>query len=66
MISNDLFCAVLMRSAIKRMTDYKGKNITIPLSDHALKWLPEREGCLPESRIFYKLPDHANIRTTQV
>lgn len=55
-----------MRSAIKRRTDYKGKNITIPLSDHALKWLPEREGCLPESRIFYKLPDHANIRTTQV
>lgn len=37
-----------------------GKNITIPLSDNALKWLPEREGNLPESRIFYKLPDQVN------
>lgn len=37
-----------------------GKSITIPLSDNALKWLPEREGNLPESRIFYKLPDQVN------
>ena len=37
-----------------------GKSITIPLSDNALKWLPEREGSLPESRIFYKLPDQVN------
>lgn len=37
-----------------------GKSITIPLSDNALKWLPEREGSLHESRIFYKLPDQVN------
>ena len=37
-----------------------GKSITIPLSDNALKWLPEREGSLPENRIFYKLPDQVN------
>lgn len=37
-----------------------GKSITIPLSDNALKWLPEREGNLPENRIFYKLPDQVN------
>ena len=37
-----------------------GKSITVPLSDNALKWLPEREGNLPESRIFYKLPDQVN------
>ena len=37
-----------------------GKSITIPLSDNALKWLPERKGNLPESRIFYKLPDQVN------
>ena len=37
-----------------------GESITIPLSDNALKWLPEREGSLPESRIFYKLPDQVN------
>lgn len=37
-----------------------GKSITIPLSDNAMKWLPEREGSLPESRIFYKLPDQVN------
>ena len=37
-----------------------GKSITIPLSDNALKWLPKREGSLPESRIFYKLPDQVN------
>ena len=37
-----------------------GKSITIPLSYNALKWLPEREGNLPESRIFYKLPDQVN------
>ena len=37
-----------------------GKSITIPLSDNALKWLPEREGSLPENRIFYKLPYQVN------
>ena len=37
-----------------------GKSITIPLSDNALKWLPEREDSLPENRIFYKLPDQVN------
>ena len=37
-----------------------GKSITIPLSDNALKWLPEREGSLPENRILYKLPDQVN------
>lgn len=37
-----------------------GKSITIPLSDNALKWLPERKDNLPESRIFYKLPDQVN------
>lgn len=37
-----------------------GKSITIPLSDNALKWLPEREGSLSENRIFYKLPDQVN------
>lgn len=37
-----------------------GKSITIPISDNAMKWLPEREGNLPESRIFYKLPDQVN------
>lgn len=37
-----------------------GKSITIPLSDNALKWLPERESSLPENRIFYKLPDQVN------
>ena len=43
-----------------------GKSITIPLSDNTMKLLPEREGNLPESRIFYKLPDQTNIRTTQI
>ena len=33
-----------------------GKDITIPLSDNALKWLPERSDQPSASRIFYKLP----------
>ena len=37
-----------------------GKDITIPLSDNALKWLPERSGQPASSRIFYKLPDQVN------
>lgn len=42
-----------------------GKDITIPLSDNALKWLPERSGQPSASRIFYKLPDqvtNADVR----
>ncbi len=42
-----------------------GKTLYLPLSDNALKWLPER-GDLPEdSRVFYKLPDqvtNADVR----
>lgn len=37
-----------------------GKDITIPLSDNALKWLPERSDQPSASRIFYKLPDQVN------
>ena len=45
-----------------------GKDITIPLSDNALKWLPERSDQPSASRIFYKLPDQvtnadARLRT---
>ena len=48
-----------------------GKDITIPLSDNALKWLPERSGQPASSRIFYKLPDQVTnadvrLRTTQI
>ncbi len=42
-----------------------GKDITIPLSDNALKWLPERSDQPSASRIFYKLPDqvtNADVR----
>ena len=42
-----------------------GKDITIPLSDNALKWLPERSNQPSASRIFYKLPDqvtNADVR----
>lgn len=42
-----------------------GKDITIPLSDNALKWLPERTDQTSASRIFYKLPDqvtNADVR----
>lgn len=42
-----------------------GKDITIPLSDNALKWLPERTDQPAASRIFYKLPDqvtNADVR----
>lgn len=42
-----------------------GKDITIPLSDNALKWLPERTDQPSASRIFYKLPDqvtNADVR----
>lgn len=42
-----------------------GKDITIPLSDNALKWLPERADQTSASRIFYKLPDqvtNADVR----
>lgn len=42
-----------------------GKDITVPLSDNALKWLPERSGQPSASRIFYKLPDqvtNADVR----
>lgn len=42
-----------------------GKDITIPLSDNALKWLPERSDQPAASRIFYKLPDqvtNADVR----
>lgn len=42
-----------------------GKDITIPLSDNALKWLPERTDQISASRIFYKLPDqvtNADVR----
>lgn len=41
------------------------KDITIPLSDNALKWLPERTDQPSASRIFYKLPDqvtNADVR----
>lgn len=42
-----------------------GKDIIIPLSDNALKWLPERGNRPFGSRIFYKLPDqvtNADVR----
>ncbi|MGM9766171.1 MAG: site-specific integrase [Candidatus Cryptobacteroides sp.] len=42
-----------------------GKDITIPLSDNALKWLPARTDQPSASRIFYKLPDqvtNADVR----
>lgn len=42
-----------------------GKDIIIPLSDNALKWLPERGDMPSGSRIFYKLPDqvtNADVR----
>lgn len=42
-----------------------GKDITIPLSDNAIKWLPERSDQPAASRIFYKLPDqvtNADVR----
>lgn len=42
-----------------------GKDIIIPLSDNALKWLPERGDRPSGSRIFYKLPDqvtNADVR----
>ena len=42
-----------------------GKDIIIPLSDNALKWLPERGEMPSGSRIFYKLPDqvtNADVR----
>ena len=42
-----------------------GKDITIPLSDNALKWLPEKSDQPSASRIFYKLPDqvtNADVR----
>lgn len=42
-----------------------GKDITIPLSDNALKWLPKRTDQPSASRIFYKLPDqvtNADVR----
>lgn len=42
-----------------------GKYITIPLSDNAIKWLPERSDQQAASRIFYKLPDqvtNADVR----
>lgn len=42
-----------------------GRDITIPLSDNALKWLPERTDQPAASRIFYKLPDqvtNADVR----
>lgn len=37
-----------------------GKGIIIPLSDNALKWLPERSDQPEAGRIFYKLPDQVN------
>ena len=42
-----------------------GKDIIIPLSDNALKWLPERGEMPSGSRIFYKLPEqvtNADVR----
>ena len=42
-----------------------GKDIIIPLSDNALKWIPERSEMPSGSRIFYKLPDqvtNADVR----
>ena len=43
-----------------------GKDIFIPLSDNAIAWLPERGDATDNAHIFYKLLDHANMRTTQI
>ncbi len=37
-----------------------GKPLYLPLSDNALKWLPERGDMPEESHVFYKLPDQVN------
>lgn len=29
-----------------------GKQVTIPLNQSALKWLPDRNGCKPEQKVF--------------
>lgn len=42
-----------------------GKPLYLPLSDNALKWLPERGDTPDDSRVFYKLPDqvtNADVR----
>lgn len=42
-----------------------GKPLYLPLSDNALKWLPERGNMPEESHVFYKLPDqvtNADVR----
>ncbi len=42
-----------------------GKTLYLPLSDNALKWLPERGDLPKDSRVFYKLPDqvtNADVR----
>ncbi len=37
-----------------------GKTLYLPLSDNALKWLPEKGDMPEESHVFYKLPDQVN------
>ena len=37
-----------------------GKSIWIPLSDNAIKWLPERGDASDDSRVFNKLPDQVS------
>ena len=37
-----------------------GKTIWVPLSDNALRWLPERGDASDDDRVFANLPDHAS------
>ena len=37
-----------------------GKTIWVPLSDNALRWLPERGDAADEDRVFANLPDQAS------
>ena len=51
---------------IETMMKKTKHSVSVPLSENALSFLPERCEAKDSDRVFPNLPGHCNIRTTQI